>query len=74
MCIFATIITIEESIIESKRIKKEHKLLLQQGLASENFNYRGKMLFNNAIKTVYSQDESVKKGDPLIIVPIDELI
>lgn len=30
------------------------------------------MLFNNAIKTVYSQNESVKKGGPLIIVLINE--
>lgn len=71
ICIFASIISFERYIIESKIIGKEQKFLGLQGIASEDFNYKGTGLFNNAIKTVYSQHESIKKGDPLIIVRID---
>lgn len=71
ICIFAPIIAIERFIIESKRTQKEQKFLWQQGTASEDFTYKGKALFNNAMQTVYSQHESVKNGDPLIIVRID---
>lgn len=71
ICIFASIISIERYVIESKRIKKEQKFLWQQGIASEDFTYKGTGLFNNVIKTVYTQHESIKKGDPLIIVHVD---
>ncbi|MGH4139945.1 permease prefix domain 1-containing protein [Clostridium sp.] len=71
ICIFALIISIERYIIEFKRIKKEQKFFGQQGIASKDFNYKGAGLFNNTIKTVYTQNESIKKGDPLIIVLID---
>ncbi|EDU36455.1 MAG: hypothetical protein E7210_00030 [Clostridium lundense] len=71
LLIFALIIAIERSIIESKRIKKEQKFLWQQGIAYEDFNYKGKAIFNNAPQKVYSQDEPIKKGDPIIITKID---
>lgn len=71
ICIFASIISIERFIIESKRIKKEQKFLWQQGIACEDFNHKGKGLFDNATKTVYSQRQLIKKGDPLIIVNMD---
>ena len=71
ICVFASIISIERYIIESKRIKKEQKFLGQQGIASKDFSYKGSGLFNNTIKTVYTQKESIKKGDQLIIVLID---
>lgn len=71
ICIFASIISIERYTIESKRIEKKQKFLRQQGIASEDFDYKGKGVFNSAIKTVYSQHEPIKKGDPLIIVRID---
>ncbi len=71
ICIFAPIIAIERAIIESKRIKKEQKFLWQQGIASEDFNYKGIGIFNNTLQKVYSQNESIKKGDPLIITSID---
>lgn len=71
MCIFATIIAVERAIIESKRIKKEQKFLYQQGVASENFNYKGKGLFENTVQRVYSKNESIKKGDPIMIMSLD---
>lgn len=71
ICIFAPIIAIERAFIEQKRIKKEKKFLWQEGIASEDFNYKGKGLFNNTVQTVYSQKESIKKGDPLTVVGID---
>lgn len=71
ICIFAPIIVIELSIIESRRIKKEQKFLWQHGIATENFDYKGKGIFNDDIKTVYCEDGLIKNGDPLIIVRID---
>ncbi|MDS1002346.1 permease prefix domain 1-containing protein [Clostridium sporogenes] len=71
ICIFATIIAVERAIIESKRIKKEQKFLYQQGVASENFNYKGKGLFENTLQRVYSKNESIKKGDPIMIMSLD---
>jgi hypothetical protein len=71
ICIFASIISIERYIIESKRIEKKQKFLRKQGIASEDFDYKGKGVFNSAIKRVYSQHESIKKGDSLIIFRID---
>ncbi|MCS4522193.1 NfeD family protein [Clostridium botulinum] len=71
LLIFAPIIAIERSIIESKRIKKEQKFLWQQGIAYEDFNYKGKAIFNNSPRKVYSQNEPIKKGDPIIITKID---
>ncbi|NFD76579.1 hypothetical protein FC826_04565 [Clostridium botulinum] len=71
LLIFAPIIAIERSIIESKRIKKEQKFLWQQGIAYEDFNYKGKAIFNNFPQKVYSQNEPIKKGDSIIITKID---
>ncbi|AWI06019.1 permease prefix domain 1-containing protein [Clostridium drakei] len=71
MCIFIPIVAIERAIIEAKRIKKEQKFLLQKGIASENFNYKGKAIFNNSPQKVYSKNESIKKGDHIIITNVD---
>lgn len=71
LLIFSPIIAIERSIIESKRIKKEQKFLWQQGIAYEDFNYKGKAIFNDSQQKVYSRNEPIKKGDPIIITKID---
>lgn len=71
MCIFIPIVAIERAIIEAKRIKKEQKFLWQQGIASENFNYKGKGIFNNSPQKVHAKNESIKKGDHIIITNVD---
>ncbi len=49
---------------------REEKFLWQQGIASEDFKYKGKGLFSNGVKKVYSKDGIIKKGEPIMVVAI----
>ncbi|EJO5347268.1 NfeD family protein [Clostridium botulinum] len=71
LCIFVPIVAIERAIIEKKRIKREQKFLWQQGIACEDFNYKGKGLFNNTNKKVYCKNELIQKGDPIMVVDMN---
>jgi len=69
--VFAPIIIVERYIVESKRVEKEQKFLWQKGIAADDFNYKGTGLFNNDVKTVYSECGPIEKGSPITIVRID---
>ncbi|WP_343758099.1 NfeD family protein [Clostridium oceanicum] len=70
LCILTPLVAIERKFIENKRIKKEEQFLLKSGVASKDFNYKGKAFIGDREKTVYSKNGIIKKGDPLTIVAI----
>lgn len=70
LCIFAPLVAIERKFIEYKRIEKEKQFLWKSGIASNDFNYKGKALIEDTEKTVYSKNGVIKKGDPLTVVSI----